>query len=158
MRSTIIGAFISNLYEAMGRDVVKVNYLGDWGKQFGLLAVGWKRYGSEELFEKDPLGHLLDVYARINKDFVPEQKASRAARDHGLDTEQIESRGLYAERNEFFKKMEDGDTEALALWRQFRDVSIERYIKAYESFISGLTNTLENLRSSLPLSRKWRSY
>lgn len=55
LRSTIIGAFLSNLYESMGWDVVKVNYLGDWGKQFGLLAVGWQRYGSDELFEKDPL-------------------------------------------------------------------------------------------------------
>lgn len=58
LRSTIIGAFIANLYESLGWDVVKINYLGDWGKQFGLLAVGWQRYGSEELFEKDPLGHL----------------------------------------------------------------------------------------------------
>jgi arginyl-tRNA synthetase len=131
LRSTIIGAFISNLYEDMGWDVVRVNYLGDWGKQFGLLAVGWKRYGSEELFEKEPLVHLLDVYARINKDFKPEQDASRAARDQGLDTKEIESQGLYAERNDFFRKMEDGDEDALALWRRFRDVSIQRYITTY---------------------------
>jgi arginyl-tRNA synthetase len=115
----------------MGWDVVKVNYLGDWGKQFGLLAVGWQRYGSEELFKKDPLGHLLDVYARINKEFKPEQDASRAARDQGLDTKEIELKGLYAERNDFFKRVEDGDKDALALWRRFRDVSIERYITTY---------------------------
>ncbi|KAH8704242.1 arginyl-tRNA synthetase [Talaromyces proteolyticus] len=131
LRSTIIGAFISNLYESMGWDVVKVNYLGDWGKQFGLLAVGWQRYGSEELFKQDPLGHLLDIYARINREFKPEQDASRDARDKGLDTEEIESKGLYAERNYFFKRMENGDEEALTLWRRFRDVSIERYISTY---------------------------
>lgn len=93
--------------------------------------MGWQRYGSDELFEKDPLGHLLDVYSRINRDFKPEQDTSPAARDQGIDTEGIEGRGLYAERNNFFKKMEDGDYDALALWRRFRDVSIERYISTY---------------------------
>lgn len=89
LRSTIIGAFISNLYEDMGWDVVKVNYLGDWGKQFGLLAVGWQRFGSEEELAREPLKHLLDVYARINALFKPEQDASKQARDKGLDTAEI---------------------------------------------------------------------
>ena len=69
LRSTIIGAFLANLYATMGWDTVKINYLGDWGKQFGLLAVGWFKYGSEELFEQDPLAHLVDVYVKINKEF-----------------------------------------------------------------------------------------
>lgn len=115
----------------MGWDVVKMNYLGDWGKQFGLLAVGWQRFGSEELFQANPLGHLRDVYARINKLFQPEQEASQAAREAGLETAEIESKGLYAERNAFFRKMEDGESEALRLWKRFRDVSIERYTKTY---------------------------
>ncbi|KAI9761633.1 MAG: hypothetical protein M4579_000867, partial [Chaenotheca gracillima] len=62
LRSTIIGAFIANLFKNFGWEVTSMNYLGDWGKQFGLLAVGWQKFGSEELFERDPLGHLLDVY------------------------------------------------------------------------------------------------
>lgn len=131
LRSTIIGSYIANLYESMGWDVVKINYLGDWGKQFGLLAVGWERFGSEELFKADPLKHLLDVYAKINALFKPEQDASQQARNNGLDTMEIESRGLFAERNAFFKRMEDGEPEALALWKRFRDVSIERYISTY---------------------------
>lgn len=131
LRSTIIGAYIANLYESMGWDVVKINYLGDWGKQFGLLAVGWERFGSEELFKVDPLKHLLDVYAKINALFKPEQDASQQARDNGQDTTEIESRGLFAERNAFCKRMEEGEPDALALWRRFRDVSIERYITTY---------------------------
>ncbi|KAL2192754.1 arginyl-tRNA synthetase [Corynascus similis CBS 632.67] len=103
LRSTIIGAFIANLYEAMGWDVIKVNYLGDWGKQFGLLAVGWQRFGSEEELAREPLKHLLD----------------------------IESRGLFAERNAFFSRMEAGDEETIALWRRFRDISVDRYIATY---------------------------
>ncbi|OJD15622.1 arginine-tRNA ligase [Emergomyces pasteurianus Ep9510] len=131
LRSTIIGAYISNLYESMGWDVLKINYLGDWGKQFGLLAVGWQKFGSEELFRKEPLKHLLDVYAKTNTLFKPEQEASKNARDNGQDTSEIENKGLYAERNAFFKRMEDRDPEALGLWKRFRDISIERYISTY---------------------------
>jgi arginyl-tRNA synthetase len=131
LRSTIIGAFIANLYESTGWDVVRINYLGDWGKQFGLLAVGWEKYGSEELLQAQPLKHLLDVYVKISAEFKPEEAASKQARDEGRDTAEIESRGLFAERNAFFKRMEDGDQEALALWRRFREISIERYIDIY---------------------------
>ncbi|KAF3481831.1 arginyl-tRNA synthetase [Arthroderma uncinatum] len=131
LRSTIIGAYISNLYETMGWDVVRINYLGDWGKQFGLLAVGWQRFGSEEQFAKEPLKHLLEVYAKINSLFAPEKDASQRARDNGEDTSQIESQGIFAERNAFFQKMEDGDPDAIALWKRFREVSIERYVSTY---------------------------
>ncbi|KAL8681116.1 MAG: hypothetical protein Q9186_002768 [Xanthomendoza sp. 1 TL-2023] len=131
LRSTIIGAYLSNLYQSMGWDVVKLNYLGDWGKQFGLLAVGWKRFGSEELLQQNPLGHLLDVYVKINTIFSHEEKAVKEARETGQDTAELESRGLYAERNDFFTRMEEREPEALALWKRFRDVSIERYISAY---------------------------
>ncbi|PGH12996.1 arginine-tRNA ligase [Helicocarpus griseus UAMH5409] len=131
LRSTIIGAYICNLYASMGWAVHRINYLGDWGKQFGLLAVGWEKFGSEELFAREPLKHLLDVYARISALFAPEKEASQRARDQGLDTAEIESRGLYAERNAFFKRMEEGEPAALGLWKRFRDVSVERYISTY---------------------------
>jgi arginyl-tRNA synthetase len=131
LRSTIIGAFISNLYTIMGWEVVKINYLGDWGKQFGLLAVGWSRFGSEEELARDPLKHLLEVYARINALFKPEEEESKQARKDGHDTTEIESRGIYAERNAFFRRLEDGEETALQLWQRFRDISIERYISTY---------------------------
>lgn len=81
--------------------------------------------------QAQPLKHLLDVYVKINAEFKPEEAASKKARDEGRDTAEIESRGLFAERNAFFKRMEDGDQEALALWRRVRDISIERYIDIY---------------------------
>lgn len=116
----------------MGWDVWKMNYLGDWGKQFGLLAVGWQRFGSEEAFEQNPLGHLVDVYVRINSLFGREEQARDEAKKAGQDTAVLESQGLYGERNTFFDKMERSDAEAVELWKRFRDVSIQRYILAYE--------------------------
>jgi arginyl-tRNA synthetase len=131
LRSTIIGGFLSNLYEALGHDVVRLNYLGDWGRQYGLLACGWERYGDEVAFEKDPIGHLFDIYVKINKDFEPEDDAVKEAKKRGEDTAVLESQGLLGDCKAYFKRMEDGDEEALDLWRRFRELSVEQYQATY---------------------------
>ncbi|KAF2707122.1 arginyl-tRNA synthetase [Pleomassaria siparia CBS 279.74] len=139
LRSTIIGSFVSTLHEHMGWDVTRLNYFGDWGKDMALLGVGWEKFGSEEAFQADPTTHLLDVYHKIQEIFLPEQVASKKARDEAKkkakeevdDTAEIESKGLFAERNEFFKRMEDGDDTALTLYKRIRDVNIDNYTKLY---------------------------
>ncbi|KAK1964489.1 arginyl-tRNA synthetase [Colletotrichum sublineola] len=131
LRSTINGASIANLHERMGWDVVRLNYLGDWGKNIALLAVGWNKFGSEEEFSKDPIRHLLEVHNQINELFKPEQDASLKAKEEGKNTAEIESQGIYAERDAFFKRMEEGDADAVALTTRFRDVYVEDYTKAY---------------------------
>lgn len=131
LRSTIVGAFVGNMYERFGWDVVRMNYLGDWGKQIGLLAVGWQRFGSEEEFAKQPVRHLLEVYHKIDGLFQPEQQAIKAAKHDHKDTSELETQGIHAERDELFKKMEDQDPEAIALWQRFRDSTVEHYAKAY---------------------------
>jgi len=131
LRSTILGAYIGNLYESMGWEVVRMNYLGDWGKPIGLLGVGWEKFGSEELFQADAAAHLLDVYNQINNLFVPEQAASRKARDDGEDTAEIEARGLFAERNTYCRRLEEGEETAMAFWKRVRDISIENYTNFY---------------------------
>jgi len=65
LRSTIIGGFLANLYELTGWDVIRINYLGDWGKQYGLLALGFEKYGNEEALKKDPINHLYELYVQI---------------------------------------------------------------------------------------------
>jgi arginyl-tRNA synthetase len=115
----------------MGWDVVRMNFLGDWGKHIGLLAVGWSRFGSDELFEADPLRHLLEVYTKIDELFKPEQDAAKKLRAEGQDNSGIEGQGIFAEKDAFFKKMEDGDPDALKLWTRFRDVCITNYIDLY---------------------------
>ncbi len=66
LRSTIIGNFTCNVLKANGWDTLSMNYLGDWGKQYGLLAVGFEKYGSDAELLKDPIRHLFDVYVKIN--------------------------------------------------------------------------------------------
>jgi len=140
LRSTIMGAFIGRLYASMGWEVVQINYLGDWGKPIALLYVGWAKYGSEEAYKIDPVGHLLEVYHRIEEVFKPEQVASKQARDEmakegedkGEAQVEIESRGIFAERNEAFKKLEEGDEALVAFWERVRDANIANYAKFYE--------------------------
>ena len=120
LRSTIIGGFISNLHEICGFEVVRMNYLGDWGKQFGVLGVGFKRYGSTEKLETDPINHLFEVYVAINKDIEKEKEESSDK------TSQIDE-----DARVFFKKMTEGDEYALGLWEKFRDLSIEKYKDTY---------------------------
>jgi arginyl-tRNA synthetase len=68
MRSTFLGNFVSNIHSRLGHNVTKINYLGDWGTQYGILAVGFKKYGSYELLKTAPIKHLLDVYVKSNAD------------------------------------------------------------------------------------------
>ncbi|PJF17478.1 hypothetical protein PSACC_02713 [Paramicrosporidium saccamoebae] len=112
LRSTVIGNFLTHLYRANGFETISMNYLGDWGKQYGLLAVGFLRYGSEEELVKEPIRHLFDVYVRINKEIET---------DPAIDDE----------ARAYFKKMEGGDEETLKLWRRFCDLSIVKYKEIY---------------------------
>ncbi|KAF8707351.1 Arginyl-tRNA synthetase, partial [Rhizoctonia solani] len=112
LRSTIIGGFLTNVYKANGWNVTGMNYLGDWGKQFGMIAVGFEKYGSEEALARDAIKHLYDVYVKINADATTDESVHDAARA-------------------YFKRMEDGDESALQNWRRWRDLSIEKYKEEY---------------------------
>lgn len=133
LRSTIIGGFIANLYEGAGWDVVRINYLGDWGKQYGLLALGFERYGSEEELLKDPINHLFHLYVRINNEIKDEEEKMKALKEEGKEAEaaQLKESGLDEQARKYFKKMVDGDEAALKMWSRFRELSIERYKKTY---------------------------
>jgi arginyl-tRNA synthetase len=139
LRSTILGAFVSNIHETSGWNVTRINYLGDWGKPIALLKVGWDRFGSEDAYQTDPVGHLLEVYHQIEELFQPEMVTSRQARDEaakngrdeGEAQSEIENRGIYAERNSESKKLEDGDEEAMQFWKRVRDANIENYKSFY---------------------------
>ena len=145
LRSTIIGGFIAKLYAAIGWDVWKINYLGDWGKQYGLLANGYQKYGSKEELTRDPIHHLYDVYVKINEDSAAQEirikelkETIRLKKEIAEDVTELEKEladQVEASEDEkarkYFKSMEDGDKDALALWEKFRDLSISKYRQTY---------------------------
>ncbi|CAL8317176.1 unnamed protein product [Merluccius merluccius] len=113
LRSTIIGNFIANLKESLGNHVIRMNYLGDWGMQFGLLGAGFDQFGSQEKLNVNPLQHLFDVYVQVNQEAEHNQEVHLAAR-------------------EFFRKLEQRDSQAMSLWQQFRDITVKEYQKVYQ--------------------------
>ena len=113
LRSTVIGDAISNIYKKMGYNTIKINHLGDWGKQFGLLMVAYKKWGSKEAVEANPIDELLKLYVRINAEIE---------NDPELDEE----------GRKWFKKLEDGDPEATELWQWFRDESLVEFNRIYK--------------------------
>ena len=131
LRSTIIGGFLSKLYALAGWEVVRLNYLGDWGKQYGLLALGFKRHGDDKALEDNPIGHLFDVYVKINKELEAEKTEIKRSEDNGEDATQLKDQGLDEQARQYFKAMCDNDEAALAQWRKFRDLSILRYKQSY---------------------------
>ena len=71
---------MKQVHLAMGAEVVGINYLGDWGKQYGLLALGFEKYGSEEEISKNAFQHLFDLYVRINEDVDKDPAIDEKAR------------------------------------------------------------------------------
>lgn len=113
LRSTVIGDALSNIFRRIGYNTIKINHLGDWGKQFGLLMVAYKKWGSQEAVEANPIDELLKLYVRINAEIE---------NDPSLDEE----------GRLWFKKLEDGDPEATELWQWFRDESLTEFNRIYE--------------------------
>ena len=113
LRSTVIGDALSNIFRKMGYNTIKINHLGDWGKQFGLLMVAYKKWGNKEAVEANPIDELLQLYVRINAEIE---------NDPALDDE----------GRLWFKKLEDGDPEATELWQWFRDESLVEFNRIYE--------------------------
>lgn len=131
LRSTIIGGFLSNLYEGAGWDVIRINYLGDWGKQYGLLALGFEKYGDEKALEVDPINHLYELYVNINKDLTAEKEEITKLESEGKDASHLKNEGLDEQARRYFKAMVDNDEKAIAQWARFRDMSIKRYKETY---------------------------
>jgi arginyl-tRNA synthetase len=133
LRSTIIGSFLANLYEISGWDVTRLNYLGDWGKQYGLLALGFGKYGDEKALEADPIQHLYEVYVKINQEVKAEDEkiAALDAEKKEAEAAELRQQSLNEKARKYFKAMCDNDTEAVALWSRFRSLSVEKYKSSY---------------------------
>ncbi|MDR1521629.1 MAG: arginine--tRNA ligase [Streptococcaceae bacterium] len=113
LRSTVIGDALANIFAKIGYTSVKINHLGDWGKQFGMLIVSFKKWGSKEAVKAHPIDELLKLYVRIN---------AKAKEDPTLDEE----------ARKWFLKLERGDQEARKLWKWFKDESLIEFNRLYK--------------------------
>lgn len=113
LRSTVIGNALSLIMNKVGYKTIKINYLGDWGTQFGKLITAYQLWGHKEAVEADPITELLRLYVKFH--------------DEAEKDETLEESG-----RAWFKKMEDGNEEALNLWKWFREESLKEFNRVYD--------------------------
>ncbi|CAG8545226.1 8998_t:CDS:2 [Paraglomus occultum] len=90
LKSTILGNFVKRIHDALGYKTIAINYLGDWGKQYGLLAVGFNTYGSHDELDKDSIKHLYDVYVKISQEAKHNPTIDQEANDYIKRMEDVE--------------------------------------------------------------------
>ncbi|MFD1179669.1 arginine--tRNA ligase [Paenibacillus puldeungensis] len=113
LRSTVIGNALYRIYSFLGYQVIGINHLGDWGTQFGKLIVAFQHWGEVAKLEEAPIDELLRLYIKFHAeaDGYPE---------------------LEEEARAWFVRMEQGDEEALRLWRWFVEISMDEFQKIYD--------------------------
>ena len=111
LRPTALGAALDRVGRFRGFDLVSINHLGDWGKQYGMLTVAFRLFGKTV---KDELSmmELVDLYVKVNQ---------AAEKDPALEEEARQA----------FLKLEKGDPEVTALWKKCCDVSIREFERIY---------------------------
>ncbi len=113
LRSTVIGNALKNIYDKLGYDTHGINYLGDWGTQFGKLITAYSMWGNKEEVEKGGIPELNRLYVQFHDEAEKDESLNDIARANML-------------------KMQEGDEEALSTWRWFRDVSLVEFNKVYD--------------------------
>ncbi len=114
LRSTVIGNAIYKIYEFLGYNCVGINHLGDWGTQFGKLITAYKMWGNAEAVEKDGISELMRIYVKFHEEAEKEPSLNDTARA-------------------WFVKMQDGDEEAISLWKWFKDISLKEFERVYKT-------------------------
>ena len=113
LRSTVIGNALYKIFGKLGFEVIRVNHLGDWGTQFGKLITAYKKWGNDREINADPIASLFNLYVRFHKE---------AEKDKSLEDEARES----------FRRLEKGDKEATAIWKRFRQYSMDEFQRIYK--------------------------
>jgi arginyl-tRNA synthetase len=112
IRSTILGDALARTARFVGHRVVTDNHIGDWGKQFGMLLIGWKRELDRAALEKDPIGEMERLYKKVNAECEADSAAADAARAEVV-------------------KLQSGDAENLAIWKEMIRLSQVQFDEVY---------------------------
>ncbi len=113
LRTTVIGASLNRIFGFLGYDTTSINYLGDWGTQFGKMIVAYQKWDGENALKENAIKGALALYVRFHKEEETDPSLSEAARLA-------------------FKKLEDGDAEMVKLWEMFKDVSWAEFKRVYD--------------------------
>ena len=113
LRTTIIGNSLYKIYDKLGFNVVRINHLGDWGTQFGKLIVAYKNWSSKEQVEEKGIEELMRIYLLFS-----------AEAEKNIE--------LNDEARAWFAKMENGDEEALSIWKWFKAISMIEFETIYK--------------------------
>jgi arginyl-tRNA synthetase len=119
IRSTILGDCLARVMRFLGHDVITDNHIGDWGTQFGMLILGWKRFRNDEALKNDPIAELERLYKFVNgrEDLRDDAKAELV-------------------------KLQQGDPENTAIWKSFIDLSTNEFGKTYRRLGVSFDHTL----------------
>ncbi len=112
LRSTVIGGALYKIYNFLGYNSIGINYLGDWGLQFGKVMAGYDMWKDEYDFSKDEIQSILKIYIRFNQEEKEKPELTEKAR-------------------EYFKRLEDGNEKEVKTWKWIREISLENYQKTY---------------------------
>lgn len=112
LRGTMIGNSLYRVYKARGFNTISINHLGDWGTQYGTLAVAYEMWGNDADLDKGGIEYLVGLYVRINKE---------------LET----NAELKTKTREYFARLEKGDPSIQEYWRKFLELSIREFKITY---------------------------
>lgn len=112
LRNTALGDALARIYSQAGYQVIRWNYYGDWGTQFGKLIAAYKMWGDPATVKHNPVEALLELYVRFHEELK--------------ENPELEKRG-----QEEFKLLENGDTENVNLWLWFKGESIKEFDRLY---------------------------
>ena len=113
LSTTMLGHSLKRIYEHLGYKTVGINHLGDWGTQFGKMICAYKLWGSEEQVEKGGVNELTRLYVKFHAE----------AEEHP----ELEDEG-----RAWFKKIEDGDPEALRIFNWFKELTLRDTARVYD--------------------------
>ncbi|MCH7879741.1 MAG: arginine--tRNA ligase [candidate division Zixibacteria bacterium] len=113
LRSTVIGASLHRVFKFLGYDSMSINYLGDWGTQFGKMIVAYRRWDGKRALAGDAIRGALDLYVRFHN-------------------EEESDATLGEEARETFKQLESGEADTVRLWNMFKDISSQEFERVYK--------------------------
>lgn len=113
LRSTVIGGALYKIYNFLGYNSVGINYLGDWGLQFGKVMAGYDLWKDEYDFSQSEIQAILKIYIRFNQEEKEKPELTEMAR-------------------QYFKRLEEGNPKEVETWKWIRRISLENYQKTYD--------------------------